>query len=421
MSSPDLFQRSDNRPLTVSELTALIKENLEGAFPDVYVAGEVSQFTRASSGHVYLTLKDEGAVLRAVMWRGTAQKLRFALEEGLEVIARGSIDVYAPRGSYQLIVSWMEPRGLGALQLAFRQLRERLEKEGLFATEQKKPLPPFPRRIAVVTSPTGAAVRDVINVVRRRCPSVEVYVYPTRVQGEGAASEVAAAIERLNQALPQLDLMIVGRGGGSLEDLWAFNEEIVARAIFRSRIPVISAVGHEVDFSISDFVADVRAATPTEAAELAVPDRQELAGRLRHLRRRLALVLHSTITRARQRLSATVSRYAFRHPEVAILDRAQRADDMLERAKSACSTRLRLLRETLVGTGRRLEALSPLKVLQRGYSVTFGPDGSLLRSVDGLRPGDTMTTRVHRGRISSEVLTVEPLPPSRVKDSQSDD
>ncbi len=421
MSSPDLFQRSDNRPLTVSELTALIKENLEAAFPDVYVAGEVSQFTRASSGHVYLTLKDEGAVLRAVMWRGTAQKLRFALEEGLEVIARGSIDVYAPRGSYQLIVSWMEPRGLGALQLAFRQLRERLEKEGLFATEQKKPLPPFPRRIAVVTSPTGAAVRDVINVVRRRCPSVEVYVYPTRVQGEGAASEVAAAIERLNQALPQLDLMIVGRGGGSLEDLWAFNEEIVARAIFRSRIPVISAVGHEVDFSISDFVADVRAATPTEAAELAVPDRQELAGRLRHLRRRLALVLHSTITRARQRLSATVSRYAFRHPEVAILDRAQRADDMLERAKSACSTRLRLLRETLVGTGRRLEALSPLKVLQRGYSVTFGPDGSLLRSVDGLRPGDTMTTRVHRGRISSEVLTVEPLPPSRVKDSQSDD
>ncbi len=310
-------RREEVRPLSVSEITALIKENLEGAFADVYVVGELSRTTRASSGHVYMTLKDEGAVLQAVAWRNVAQGLRFRLEEGLQVVARGSIDVYAPRGSYQLIVSWMEPRGLGALQLAFRQMQEKLQQEGLFAAEHKVPLPPFPARIGLVTSPTGAAVRDMINVIGRRWPLARLYVYPCRVQGEGAAAEIAAGIARLNAARPDLDLMIVGRGGGSLEDLWAFNEEVVARAVFASRIPVVSAVGHEIDFTICDFVADVRAATPTEAGELVVPDRAEVASSLRLYRRRLGLALGRTVARARERLDALTARYAFRRPETA--------------------------------------------------------------------------------------------------------
>ncbi len=291
-------RREEVRPLSVSEVTALIKENLETAFADVYVVGELSRVTRASSGHLYMTLKDEGAVLQAVAWRNVAQGLRFRLEEGLQVVARGSVDVYAPRGSYQLIVTWMEPRGLGALQLAFRQMQEKLQKEGLFSPEHKVGLPPFPVRIGLVTSPTGAAVRDMINVIGRRWPLAQLYVYPCRVQGEGAAAEIAAGIARLNEKRPDLDLMIVGRGGGSLEDLWAFNEEVVARAVFASRIPVVSAVGHEIDFTICDFAADVRAATPTEAGELVVPDRAEVASSLRLYRRRLGLALGRMVSRA---------------------------------------------------------------------------------------------------------------------------
>lgn len=408
-------------PFTVTEITALIKENLESAFQDIYVAGEISQFTRASSGHVYMTLKDENAVLRAVLWRGTAQSLRFELEEGLEVLARGGIDVYPPRGSYQLIVSWMEPRGMGALQLAFQQLKEKLQKEGLFDPAHKRPLPEFPRRIGLVTSPTGAALRDMVNVVGRRFPPAELYLLPCRVQGEGAAAEIAGAIERLNRARPHLDLMIVGRGGGSLEDLWAFNEEVVARAIFASRIPVISAVGHEVDFSISDFVADVRAATPTEAAELAVPNQDELAARLRGARRRMALALTGTVRNARQRLKAAARSRAFRRPQAALMERAQTVDDLLERMNRLLTNRLRLLEEELSGQGRRLEALSPLKVLRRGYSLTFGPRGGLLRSVEGLSGGDRIRTRLDRGEITSEVLELEPAPSPRIEETQSEE
>lgn len=394
-------------PLSVSELTARIKENLESAFPSVYVVGEISRFTRATSGHVYLTLKDEHAVLSGVIWRGVASSLRFEPEEGMEVVARGAIDVYAPRGSYQLIISWMEPRGLGALQLAFRRLMERLEKEGLFREEIKKPLPPFPRRIGVVTSPTGAAIRDIINVISRRFPAVELYLLPSRVQGGEAAGEIAAAIDMLNAKRPDLDLIIVGRGGGSLEDLWAFNEEAVARAIYRSRIPIVSAVGHEIDFSISDFAADVRAATPTEAGEIVVPDRTELLERLKERRKRLAMALQGMVERGRTRLAAITSRYAFRRPEAALRERAQRLDDVLEKLKTLFAHRLGLLREAIMGTGRRLEALSPLRVLERGYSVTFGPDGRILRSVAALAHGDTMTSRLHQGEVLSKVLELK--------------
>jgi len=390
--------------LTVSALTARIKGVLESGFPRVHVVGEISRCTRAASGHVYLTLKDESAVLNAVIWRGVATALRFQPEEGVEVIARGSIDVYAPRGSYQLIISWLEPRGVGALQIAFEKLKARLEKEGLFRREVKKPLPRFPRRIGVVTSPTGAAVRDVINVISRRYPAAELLLAPVRVQGEHAAGEIAGALDRLNEHRPGLDVIIVGRGGGSLEDLWAFNEEVVARAIFRSRIPVVSAVGHEVDFSISDFVADVRAATPTEAAEIVVPDRDELLKRLRDRRRRLGRALERMAREGRRRLAAVRARYVFRRPTTLLEQRAQRLDDVLDKMRTALAHRVGLLGEGLAGLGGRLDSLSPLKVLGRGYSLTFGADGRLLRSVETVAAGHVITTRLHRGQIDSRVL-----------------
>jgi len=401
------------QPLTVSQITAAIKERLETAFANVWVTGELSRVTRAASGHVYLTLKDEGAVLQAVMWRGVASALRFDLAEGMEIVARGSIDVYPPRGSYQLIISWAEPRGLGALQLAFRQLLEKLEKEGLFRDELKRPLPAFPRRIGVVTSPTGAAIRDIANVISRRFPAVELYLMPSRVQGAEAAAEIARAIDLLNRKMPDLDVLIVGRGGGSLEDLWPFNEEVVARAIRRSAIPVVSAVGHELDFSISDFAADVRAATPTEAGEIVVPDRHELRRALDQRRERLALALERMVARGRQRLDAVASRHAFRAPEAALRERAQRVDDALAHLKTAFSHRWERLSESADALGRRLEALSPLRVLGRGYSVTFGPEGQVLRSVETLVPGDRILSRLHRGRILSQVLEARATPEAK--------
>lgn len=421
MSESSRQRDRDARAFTVSELTARIKENLESAFPDVYVVGELSRVTRASSGHVYLTLKDQNAVLQAVMWRGMASALKFELKEGLEVVAHGSIDVYPPRGSYQLIVSWMEPRGLGALQLAFRQLTERLEKEGLFRQEIKKPLPRFPRRIGIVTSPTGAAIRDIINVISRRFPAVELYLFPSRVQGTEAAAEIAAAIDLLNEKRPDFDLTIVGRGGGSLEDLWPFNEEVVARAIHRSAIPIVSAVGHEIDFSISDFAADVRAATPTEAGEIVVPDCGEILRRLGEQRKRLGLALEGMVAQGRQGLRAVVSRYAFRRPEAAVRERSQRADDVMEKLKTVFAHRMGLLREQTTAIGRRLEALSPLKVLERGYSVTMTPEGRILRSVEGLAAGDRITSRLHRGRVLSDVVELKGPRETSTEEDRSDE
>jgi len=419
MSDPLVPAGQETRILSVSELTALIKEALETGFADVYVVGELSRVSRAASGHMYLTLKDERAVMRAVIWKNVAASLRFEPKEGLEVIARGSIDVYPPRGSYQLIVSWMEPRGLGALQLAFRQLTEKLRNEGLFRPELKKPLPPFPRRVGIVTSPTGAAIRDIINVIKRRFAAVELYLLPVRVQGREAAPEIAAAIELLNARMPELDVIIVGRGGGSLEDLWPFNEEIVARAIYHSAIPIVSAVGHEIDFSISDFAADVRAATPTEAAEIVVPNGTELLRRIEQLRRRLASALAGTVERARQRLTSSASRRAFRHPETLLRERAQRLDEALERLKSAVAHRLRLTRERAQALAGRLDALNPLRVLERGYSVTLGPDGSVLRSVARLSRGDRIVTRLHRGQIHSDVVQLQAPSEQGADDGQS--
>ena len=277
--------------LTVSELTGQIKELLEEGLPAVWVAGEISNMSRPQSGHVYLTLKDDRAQIRAVLWRSTALQLRFALADGLDVICRGTIDVYAPRGSYQLVIRQIEPQGEGALQLALRQLKAKLAAEGLFDENRKRPLPRYPRRVAFVTSPTGAAIRDFLEVIGRRWRGLDVLVIPARVQGEGAAAEIAAGIRAANRLAHRPDVLVVGRGGGSLEDLWCFNEEVVVRAIVASEIPVVSAVGHEIDVTLADFAADRRALTPSEAAELVVPDREELLLRLDSNRQRLAAVL----------------------------------------------------------------------------------------------------------------------------------
>ena len=283
----DLFSHlddDDDQPeqqiLTVTEVTEQIKELLETSFPNVWIEGEISNFSRPRSGHCYLTLKDDEAQLPAVIWRSTASRLRFDLHDGLEVVCLGHLDVYPPRGRYQLIVREIEPKGIGALELAFRQLRDKLAKEGLFEPGYKKPLPAFSRRIAVVTSATGAAIRDFLEVLRRRWRGADVWIVPVRVQGEGAAEEIAAALEDVNRLADRPDCIVVTRGGGSLEDLWAFNEEVVVRAIFASKIPVVSAIGHEIDVTLSDLVADVRALTPSEAAELVAPAADELAARL---------------------------------------------------------------------------------------------------------------------------------------------
>lgn len=416
MPSPnDPIKLPETSALTVSALTSLIKDTLEQKFHDVTVIGEVSQFKRAASGHIYLTLKDESAVLNAIIWRNLASRLKFDLEEGLELIARGSVDVYPPRGNYQLIIRKVEPRGMGELQLAFRQLMEKLREEGLFRAEIKKELPAFPRNIGIVTSPTGAAVRDMTNVIFRRFPVARLFLFPTRVQGDEAAGEIARAIRLLNQRRPELDLIIVGRGGGSLEDLWAFNEEVVARAIYDSKIPIVSAVGHEVDFSISDFVADKRAATPTEAGEVAVPDLDELLQRLKNFQKRLALALRRTVGRARERLETLSSSYVLRHPETLLTERAQRADELLDRLTTLMSHRVELLKERTTSIASRLESLSPLRVMKRGYSITYACDGKLLKSVAGLKEGQIIRTRVLRGWIASEVQSS-----TEVKEEEAD-
>jgi len=402
------FGAPTERLHTVSELTQRIKHTLESRFPDVWVTGEISQWTRAASGHIYLTLKDEHAVLKGILWRPVASAVRFQLEEGLQVLVRGSVEVYAPRGTYQLIIQYVQPRGIGALQLAFRQLVAKLEKEGLFAPEHKKPLPRFPKEIGIITSAEGAAVRDMIRVMTRRWPLAHLHVLPRRVQGAGAAEELAAGVLLLNRAMPQLDLIVVGRGGGSMEDLWAFNEEVLARAIFASEIPVVSAVGHEVDITVADLVADLRAATPTEAGEKAVPDRVEVERTLHHLQKRLGMALETRMRRSRQRLDSLSRSPALRRPGAMLRERAQRADEVFERMRSLIHHRLELVGEKLNSLRGALDALSPLRVLERGYSITFGPTGELLRCTDGLCAGETIRTRLLAGEIVSSITELHP-------------
>jgi len=410
MASDDLYSTGDDggtRVLSVSELTGQIKGALEGQFASVWVSGEVSNFSRPQSGHCYLTLKDETAQIRAVMWRTVASRVRFDLDDGLEVICQGYLDLYAPRGSYQLVIQKIEPKGLGALELALRRLREKLTAEGLFAPERKRPLPRFPRRIAFVTSPTGAAIRDFLEVLRRRWRGAHVLVVPVRVQGDGAGAEIAAGIELVNRLAQPVDVLVVGRGGGSLEDLWAFNEEVVVRAIHASRIPVVSAVGHEIDITLSDLVADLRALTPSEAAERVVPLADELLVYLDRQRQRLNMALAGRAAASRARLDNLASCRVFRRPleRVHLLQRG--LDELAARSSRAIDRRLEVARGAVDARAGQLASLSPLGVLGRGYSLTSRlADGRLLRSASEAAVGDILRTRLAEGEVTSRVESV---------------
>lgn len=374
---------------SVSQITDRVARLLQAdaVLADVWVSGEISNFTHHSSGHMYMTLKDDASRLRAVMFQGANRGLRFRPESGMRVFAHGYVGVYRSGGEYQLYIDFMEPAGLGGLFLAFQQLKAKLEAEGLFDPALKRPLPRFPKRIAVATSPTGAAIRDIITVARRRWPAVHIVVIPTLVQGDGAPAGIVSSIEQAN-ALAEvggdgIDVLIVGRGGGSAEELWAFNDETVARAIRSSRIPVVSAVGHETDFTIADFAADVRAATPSAAAELVVPD---------------MVVYLRLLETERTRLIRSVRRL--------IDQRRQRVDELRRWLIQKTQTRLRASRERVQRLAGVLSALDPQAVLGRGYAICRGPDGVILKDSQSVRTGDAVSVKLGRGAIGCEVREV---------------
>ncbi len=397
------YKSQSQHVFTVSELTSKIKDLLEESFPSVWIEGEVSNCRMPSSGHIYFTLKDEQSQLNAVFFRGANQKIKFRIEDGLKVLALGNISVYQRRGDYQLIVGLLQPRGIGELQLAFQQLKKKLQQEGLFASEHKKAIPSFPRRIGIVTSPTGAAVRDIINVINRRFHQVEILINPVKVQGEGAGKEIAKAIDEFNET-GDMDVLIVGRGGGSMEDLWAFNEEIVARAIYNSKIPVISAVGHEIDFVISDFVADLRAPTPSAAAELVVGEMEQITQKIRDFQTRIYAALTNNLSLKKERFSSLLSSYVLRYPEERLFQYKQEIDDFSERIERTCSHILELLTERLVNLSGKLNMLSPLATLSRGYSYTLKlPQRTLITNARRVRPHDKVEVKLAKGAVICEV------------------
>jgi exodeoxyribonuclease VII large subunit len=445
------------RALTVSELTDRIQGVLETEFLDVWVEGEISNLKLAASGHWYFSLKDEKAQLRAVVWKTDARLVRFRPKDGMRVLARGAVRVYAPRGEYQLCAQVLEPLGKGSLQQAFEELKERLEREGLFDPARKRPLPMLPRRIGVVTSPQGAVLRDILRVLRSRYPDLEVLVYPALVQGEGAAAEIAQGVRALNRiaSLPGrgLDVIVLARGGGSLEDLWAFNEEAVARAIAASRVPTISAVGHETDFTIADFVADLRAPTPSAAAERVVQAKEDLRARIAALDGRRDAALRLRLARVRARVEAAAAHRVFAAERGRLRGQAQRVDELARRAEAGLvravergGEHARRLRERLEAfrldrqlAARRerlerradrlaalfradaerrrgslarlaasLEGLSPLAVLGRGYALVWDESGRrLLRDAAEVGEGQGLRVRLYRGALRATVLARE--------------
>ena len=432
--------------LTVSELTKEIKEALEVKFFDLWVEGEISNLRIPPSGHIYFTLKDESSQIRAVLFKMQSRTLRFVPEDGLHVICRGRVTLYEKRGDYQLILEGMEPKGIGALQLAFLQLKEKLEKEGYFETSRKKQIPILPQTIGIVTSPTGAAIQDMIQIIHRRFENVAILLHPVRVQGEGASREIAEGIRRFNR-MKNADVIIIGRGGGSLEDLWAFNEEEVARAIYHSGIPVISAVGHETDYTISDFVADLRAPTPSAAAELVVKDKRELKRNLHHLKGVLEnqmtqylqemktnlfhlkkglidprkmienylLRLDDLVNQSRRLLLWNVTRrkekrlfLAERLNLQSPFQRIRNMETFLSDAKKWLGQNMRhkiqIKKQNLKGILGKLDSLSPLSILQRGYSITRKlPTLKILRDAAEVLVGDKVEIKLHRGTLSCSV------------------
>jgi exodeoxyribonuclease VII large subunit len=395
------LEENNEKIYSVSEITKEIKDLLESSFPFIWVEGEISNFKKHTSGHMYFTLKDEEAQIRCVMWRFINQKLNFMPEDGMKVLVQAELTVYERSGNYQLKVIRMTPSGIGELQMAFEQLKRKLAAEGLFDPVHKKSLPVYPDRIGVVTSPTGAAIRDIVSIIQRRFPQVQIILLPVRVQGEGAAEEIARAIDLFNE-YGNVDVIIVGRGGGSLEDLWAFNEEVVARAIFRSKIPVISAVGHEIDFSISDFVADLRAATPSAAAELVVKERREIMQNVHNYYLRLLKAISRVLEFHRERLNNLQKSYGFRKPEDFILQLGQRIDELEERLYLQMR-HLFLEKQNEVESFRnRLNALSPLNVLERGYAIVFKKE-KVVKNTAELNKGESVIVRLYKGSFDAEV------------------
>jgi len=395
------------RILTVAQLTRQLQGTLAEYFSGVLVGGELSEVSKHSSGHIYLALKDRdtAAQIRGVIWRTTAIRLPFEPREGQHVICAGDIEVYPPRGSYQLIIRVIEPVGLGARQLALQQLKQKLAAEGLFDPRRKKPLPVFPRRIAIVTSPSGAAVRDFLQVASRRWRGIQVLVIPAKVQGDGAAEEIVWGIAAAHRLRKPPDVLVVGRGGGSVEDLWCFNDERVVRAIANAKIPTVSAVGHEIDVTLADLAADVRALTPSEAAERIVPSVDELKAGLGKLGQRMTSALRSQAVNARHRLEALAKSRVLRRPFELIQDHSQQLDDLSDRARRAIWRHLEQSRRHTASLAAHLESLSPLGVLARGYSVTMRESGEVVRDASLLNPGDLLRTRLERGEVVSRVET----------------
>jgi exodeoxyribonuclease VII large subunit len=412
----------------VAELTRLIRMLLEDHIGAVWVEGEVSNLRTPSSGHMYFTLKDESSQIAAVLFRGSQRGVKVAIRDGIKLRVFGNLSVYDKSGQYQIVVQQAEEAGKGSLQEAFEKLKAKLAAEGLFDAERKRPLPLLPRHVGVVTSPTGAAIKDILNILGRRFPNLHVLIAPVRVQGEGAAKEIAEAIELLNRRT-DIEVMIVGRGGGSLEDLWCFNEEVVARAIAASRIPVISAVGHEIDFTISDFVADLRAPTPSAAAELVVGQKESFEEALRQMRLRLAQALRHSALEMRNRLTRVSRSYVFREPQNLIRQYVQRLDhlrvkmahELIQGARDAQSRiknlavrlqhgmdlRRKAVRQDVQRLSAQLTALSPVRVLERGFSITRGADGRIVRRAGDVAVGTELVTQLAAGKIRSNVKTVE--------------
>ena len=394
---------------TVSRLNQEARYLLEDVFPQIQVLGEVSNLSRPSSGHVYFSLKDASAQIRCALFQNRALLFRDGLRNGQQVLARGRISLYELRGEFQLIVDGLEEAGAGALRQAYDALRLRLEREGLFAAECKKPLPRFPQRIGVISSPTGAALRDVLTTLGRRCPQTPVLLYPVPVQGDGAAERITAAIRRASQR-QDCDVLLLVRGGGSLEDLQAFNAESVARAIFECAIPLVTGVGHETDVTIADFAADLRAATPTAAAELAGPDRQEQLGQLQRLDERLTRALRRRLDQQRQRLEQWAQRLARQHPRRRLQDRAQRLDELDYRLRQAVQNRLHAAAQRLQAMSGRLHTLSPLATVQRGYAIARRyPGGEILRRAADAQVGDILEILLGEGRLRGEIKAIDAL------------
>ena len=393
---------------SVTQLNEYVRMLLDGnaVLSDIWIKGEISNFTNHRTGHMYFSVKDAGANLRVVMFRAHAARLRFEPRDGMKVLLHGRVSAYVPGGQYQFYADLMEADGLGSLYLAFEQCKARLQAEGLFDPARKKPIPRLPRRVGIITSPTGAAIRDIINVTGRRYPQGELLIFPSLVQGEQAAAYLAGGIRYFNRAA-NVDVIIIGRGGGSIEDLWAFNDENLAREIAASSVPVISAVGHETDFTICDFVADLRAPTPSAAAELVFPDRVALKSELQAKLSRIGALVRSDVAAKREKLNLLASSRSMRAPAAVIAEKQMRIDELSVRMQNAMDKLMQTRAQGLAANAGRLEALSPLAVLSRGYAVTYRQDGEVVTSVEPLSEGQSITVRYRDGSVDASVTSIK--------------